>query len=74
MTGRLNMIRKTFVTLVAAGGLIAAAVAMAPSAHKLAGVQKADTGYSYHYHTPRHVNRHLNGCLAEPVECGLVVW
>lgn len=70
------MIRKTFVTLVAAGGLIAAAVAMATSAHRLAGVPKADTGHSYHYHyhAPRHVNRHLNGCLAEPVECGLVVW
>jgi hypothetical protein len=69
------MIRKTFVTLVAAGGLIAAAVAIAPSAHKLAGVPKAETGHhSYHYHTPRHVNRHLNGCLSDPVECGLVVW
>jgi hypothetical protein len=66
------MIRKTFLTLVAAGGLFAAAVALAPSAHKPAGLPKADTDYGYHM--PRHVNRHLRGCLAEPVECGLVVW
>lgn len=67
------MIRKVLITLLAAGGLIAAGFALAPSDHKPAAVTRADSGYGYHM--PRHVSRHvLDGCLSEPVECGLVVW
>jgi hypothetical protein len=76
MTGRQNMIRKTSLTLIATGCLIAAALALAPGAPlKLAAVTGAETNHRHHYHMPRHVNRHaLDGCLSEPVECGLVVW
>lgn len=71
------MIRKSVLKLAVASGLIAAAIALAPSAPRPPGATRSDTGHSYHYHyhAPRHVNRHtLDGCLSEPVECGLVVW
>jgi hypothetical protein len=69
------MIRKSVLKLVVASGLIAAAVALAPSAPKLPGAARTDTSHSNHYQGPRHVNRHtLDGCFSEPVECGLVVW
>lgn len=67
------MKRKILLALVAAGSLIAAAAAVAPSAHDPAAVMRAGTGYGYPM--PRHVNRHFHdGCLSEPVGCGLVVW
>jgi hypothetical protein len=67
------MVRKTFLALAAAGSLIAAAAAFAPSARDPAVTARADTGYSHA--TPRFVNRHAHdSCLAEPVACGLVVW
>jgi hypothetical protein len=75
MTGRLNMIRKSSLILIATGCTIAAAIALSPVAHKPAAVKSAVTGYGYHYQTPRHVNRHaLDNCFSQPVECGLVVW
>ncbi len=67
------MIRGTLLTLIAAGSLIAAAVALSPISQAPRAMLKADSGYGYH--AIRHVNRHgLDGCLSEPVECGLVVW
>jgi hypothetical protein len=77
MTGRLNMIRKSTLVLIATGSLIAAAIAFSPGTHKPAAVKSAGTGYGYHYQTPtpRNLNRHvLDNCFSQPVECGLVVW
>lgn len=71
------MVRRTSLTLIATGCLIAAAIALVPHAHRTAAVTGADrsTAYPHHYSAPRHGNRHsLDGCFSEPVQCGLVVW
>ena len=67
------MKRKTLLTFLAAAGAIAAVSALAPISHTRTIMSKADLRYDYH--AIRHVNRHaFDGCLSEPVECGLVVW
>ncbi|HWV53044.1 hypothetical protein [Pseudorhodoplanes sp.] len=67
------MNRKILLTLLAAAGAIAAVSALAPTSHTQTITSKTDLRYDYQ--GIRQVNRHVfDGCLSEPVECGLVVW
>ena len=67
------MVRKTFLALVAAGSLIAAAAALVSGSPTPTAAPKVDAGYGYHM--SRNVRRQpLEHCFEEPVQCGLVVW
>jgi hypothetical protein len=67
------MVHKTFLALAAAGSLIAAAALLVPNSNKPTTEAKADSGYGYSIsRTVR--GRALEGCLEEPVHCGLVAW
>lgn len=69
------MVRKTFLTLVAAGCLVVAAAALVPGRHAPDGAPKDEIAYGIHTHKPRYIKgRLMEGCFEEPAECGLVVW
>jgi hypothetical protein len=68
------MKRKTIFALVLAGGVVAGAVALVSGSPMPLAAAKREIGIAYN-HTPRYVTgRAFADCLAEPVECGLVVW
>jgi hypothetical protein len=62
--------RRTFLTVMVAGGLIAAAAAFVPGRHTPTAMSNADIGYGAD--KPRYVGAMLEDCLEEPVQCGLL--
>lgn len=67
------MLTKTILTLAAAGSLVAAAANLVPTAPKQTTVSAAYVGHGGY--KPLYIKgKPLEGCNAEPVECGLVVW
>ena len=64
------MPRRNFLTLIAAGGLIAAAAAFVPGRHAPTAIPNADIGTGAD--RPRYVAAMLEDCLEEPVLCGLL--
>jgi hypothetical protein len=67
------MKRKTLFALVLAGGMVAGSIALVSISLTPLAAAKREVGIAYH--TPRYLTgRAFADCLAEPIECGLVVW
>lgn len=67
------MKRRTFVALIFAGGLVAMLAALMPNPQNPQAAPKSGLGIAHH--APRYIlGRAPAGCIAEPVDCGLVVW
>lgn len=67
------MIRQSVVVLVLVSSLIVAAVALVPNSPVPHVTPKGELGIAYH--SPRYLTGRAHAdCLAEPAECGLVVW
>ncbi len=64
------MLHRIFLTLIVAGGLIAAAAAFVPGRHAPTAMPNADIDYGAD--KPRYVGAMLEDCLDEPVLCGLL--
>lgn len=66
--------RKTFLALVAAAGLAAAAAALAPNPQaRSTGALEREIGWT-RFNPAYSTSHSMKACPDGPVECGLIVW